>query len=154
MKWCGHHVGFVLAVGRIQPMLELFETGSILGVILVPLFTMQWIWTCQYIAQVSLAYWYSVGMTILRSRVRIPVVALSFLFDSKHLYEAMIYWVYSCDYSLLEAPWSKLLALLDFIHISYVDISTQSSAHTPWLDFVYHNIEKKLLKYTMTQWKP
>ena len=142
MKWCGHHVGFVLAVGRIQPMLELFETGSILGVILVPLFTMQWIWTCQYIAQVSLAYWYSVGMTILRSRVRIPVVALSFLFDSKHLYEAMIYWVYSCDYSLLEAPWSKLLALLDFIHISYVDISTQSSAHTPWLDFVYHNIEK------------
>ena len=31
----------------------------------------------------------------------------------------MIYWVYSCDYSLLEAPWSKLLALLDFIHISY-----------------------------------
>ena len=119
------YMGFVLAVGRIQPMLELFETGSILGVILVPLFTMQWIWTCQYIAQVSLAYWYSVGMTILRSRVRIPVVALSFLFDSKHLYEAMIYWVYSCDYSLLEAPWSKLLALLDFIHrlifISMID---------------------------------
>ena len=26
----------------------------------------------------------------------------------------MIYWVY-CDYSLLEAPWSKLLALLDLI---------------------------------------
>ena len=73
MKWCGHHLGFVLAVGRIQPMLELFETGSILGVILVPLFTMQ------YIAQVSLAYWYSAGMTILRSRVRIPVVALSVL---------------------------------------------------------------------------
>ena len=39
MNWCGHHVGFVLAVGRIQPMLEIFETGSILGVILVPLFT-------------------------------------------------------------------------------------------------------------------
>ena len=36
----GHHVGFVLVVGRIQPMLELFETGSILGVILIPLFTM------------------------------------------------------------------------------------------------------------------
>ena len=71
----------------------------------------------KYIAQVSLAYWYSVGMTILRSRVRFPVVALSFLFDSKHLYEAMIYWVYSCDYSLLETPWSKLLALLDFTHI-------------------------------------
>ena len=34
----------------------------------------------------------------------------------------MIYWVYSCDYSLLEAPWSKLLALLDFIHISYYEI--------------------------------
>ena len=30
-------MGFVLAIGRIQPMLELFETGSILGVILVPL---------------------------------------------------------------------------------------------------------------------
>ena len=24
--WCGHHGGFVLAVRRIQPMLELFET--------------------------------------------------------------------------------------------------------------------------------
>ena len=33
---------------------------------------------------------YSVGMTILRSRVRIPMVALSCLFHSKHLYEAMI----------------------------------------------------------------
>ena len=78
-------------------------------------------------AQVSLAYWYSVGMTILRSRVRIPVVALSFLFDSKHLYEAMIYWVYSCDYSLLEAPWSKRLALLDFIHISTEETSTNET---------------------------
>ena len=39
--WCGHHGGFVPAVRRIQPMLELFETGSILGVILTPLFTMQ-----------------------------------------------------------------------------------------------------------------
>ena len=38
MKWCGHHVGFVLAVGRIQPILELFETGSMLGVIHTPLF--------------------------------------------------------------------------------------------------------------------
>ena len=38
--WCGHHGGFVPAVRRIQPMLELFETGSILGGILVPLFTM------------------------------------------------------------------------------------------------------------------
>ena len=28
----------------------------------------------------------------------------------------MIYWVNSCDYSLLEAPWSKLLILLDLIH--------------------------------------
>ena len=37
---------------------------------------------------------------------------------SRHLYEAMIYWVY-CDYSLLEAPWSKLLALLDLI-IEYI----------------------------------
>ena len=118
MKWCGHHVGFVLAVGRIQPMLELFETGSILGVILVPLFTMQWIWTCQYIAQVSLAYCYSVGMTILRSTVWFPVLALSFLVDSKNVYETMIFWVYSCDYSLLRAPWSKLLALPDFIHIN------------------------------------
>ena len=24
----------------------------------------------------------------------------------------------------------------------YIDISTQSSAHTPWLDSVYHNVEK------------
>ena len=68
------------------------------------------------IDKVSLAYWYSVGMTILRSNVRFPVVALSFLIDSKHLYKAMIYWVNSCDYSLLEAPWFKLLALLDLIH--------------------------------------
>ena len=30
----------------------------------------------------------------------------------------MIYWVY-CDYSLLEAPWSKLLALLD-LFIEYI----------------------------------
>ena len=58
----------------------------------------------------------------------------------------MIYLVNSWDYSLLEAPWSKLLALLDFIHISYVDISTQSGAHTPWLDFVYHNIEKNIIR--------
>ena len=52
MKWYGHHVGFVLAVGKIHPMLELFETVSILGVIHTPLFTMMWIWACQYIAQV------------------------------------------------------------------------------------------------------
>ena len=25
----------------------------------------------------------------------------------------------------------------------YIHYSTQSSAHTPWLDFVYHIIEKK-----------
>ena len=31
----------------------------------------------------------------------------------------MIYWIYSCDYSLLEAPWSKLQALLDFIQSLY-----------------------------------
>ena len=55
-------------------------------------------------------------MTIQRSRVRLPVDALSFLINSKHLYETMIYWVDSCDYSLLEAPWSKLLALLDLNH--------------------------------------
>ena len=30
-------MGFVLAVGRIRPMLELLETGSILEVILAPL---------------------------------------------------------------------------------------------------------------------
>ena len=41
LDWCGHHGGFVPAVGRIQPMLELFETGSILGVIHTPLFTMK-----------------------------------------------------------------------------------------------------------------
>ena len=33
--------GFVFVAKKIQPMLELNETGSILGVILVPLFTMQ-----------------------------------------------------------------------------------------------------------------
>ena len=37
-------------------MLELIETGSILGVILAPLFTMKCIQVCQYIAQVSIAY--------------------------------------------------------------------------------------------------
>ena len=114
---------------RILNMLELIETGSILRIILTPLFTMKCIWVCQYIAQVSLAYWYSVGMPILRSRVRFPVVALSFLFDSRPLYEAMIYWVY-CDYSLLEAPWSKLLALLDLI-IEYICIFQPSPAPTP-----------------------
>ena len=50
-------------------MLEIIETGSILGVILAPLFTMKCIQVCQYIAQVSIAYWYSVEMTILSSRV-------------------------------------------------------------------------------------
>ena len=30
IKWCRHQVGFVLAVGRIQPMLDLFEIGSML----------------------------------------------------------------------------------------------------------------------------
>ena len=40
--WCGHHGGFVPAVRRIQPMLELFETGSMLGVIRTPLFTMKY----------------------------------------------------------------------------------------------------------------
>ena len=54
-------------------------------------------------------------MTILQSRAQFPMVALSFLFYSRPLYEAMIYWVY-CDYSLLEAPWSKLPVLLDLIH--------------------------------------
>ena len=135
MNWCQHHVGFVLAVGSIQPMLEVIETGSIFGVILALLFTMHCIWSCQYIAQVSLAYWYSVVMVILRSRDRFPVVALSFLFDSKHLYEAMIYWVNSCDYSLLEATWSKLLALLDFTHISCVNIKGQdlnTFFHVSW----------------------
>ena len=74
----------------------------------------------------------------------------------------MIYWVYSCDYSLLEALWSKLLALLDFIHISYIVISTKFSAHTLWLDIVYHNTEKiferclqhdKYIARMVTSWK-
>ena len=30
-----------------------------------------------------------------------------------------------------------------------MDISTQSSAHTPWLDSVYHNVEKKSWAYTI-----
>ena len=106
----------------------------ILRVILVPLFTMQWIWTCQYIAQVSLAYWYSVGLTILRSRVRIPVVALSFLFDSKHSYEAIIYCVY-CVYCDFFCPLSSPACLFvifrsfrrqttsDFCH-KFVSLST------------------------------
>ena len=84
-------------------------------------------------------------MTILRSRVRIPVVALSFLFDSKHLYEAMIYWVYSCDYSLLEAPWSKLLALLDFIHISNHNDSPRCPASLLPADFAFLTLSDFIL---------
>ena len=34
-------------------------------------------------------------------------------------------------------------------HISYVDISTQSSARTPWLDIVYHNTEKNRLSWSL-----
>ena len=33
MGLCDNHVGFVLVIGRIQSMLELFETGNILEVI-------------------------------------------------------------------------------------------------------------------------
>ena len=69
----------------------------------------------------------------------------------------MIYWVYSCDYSLLEAPWSKLLALLDFIHISYVDISTQrrrsSLRHLQagFVDQIEPNVKKHDSKFKNTE---
>ena len=39
-----------------------------------------------------------------------------------------IYWVY-CDYSLLEAPWSTLLAMLDLL--IYMFIIQPSPAPTP-----------------------
>ena len=44
----------------------------------------------------------------------------------------MVRWIH-CDYSLLEAPWSSLLAS--------IDISTPSCPHHRESDFVYHNIE-------------
>ena len=73
-------------------------------------------------------------MTILRSRVRLPVVTLSFLFDSKHSYEAIIYCVY-CVYCDFFCPLSSPACLFvifrsfrrqttsDFCH-KFVSLST------------------------------
>ena len=57
------------------------------------------------------------------------VFQITYCLSLFELSEAMIYWVY-CDYSLLEAPWSKLLALLDLI-IEYICIFQPSPAPTP-----------------------
>ena len=66
--WCGHHGGFVPAVRRIQPMLELFETGSILGVtILKKLFKnliIDGVDEIQNVCSIDVAPWISRGITV------------------------------------------------------------------------------------------